>query len=112
MLFRYLTWAFEDRYFDAGIDLINHRLDGATLAHRDLLWNAVGLHGPGKETHGCGFVAPGRQQEVDRLVFFIHSTVKIFPGAFDQDAGLIDAPTAANRALVLAEHFLKGCTPE
>ena len=69
MLFRYLTWAFDDRYFDADIDLINRRLVGATLVHRDLLWNAVGLHGLVKEAHGCCLVAPGRQQEVDRPAF-------------------------------------------
>ena len=107
MLFRYLTWAFDDRYFDADIDLIHRRLAGATLVHRDLLWNAVGLHGLVKEAHGCCLVAPGRQQEVDRPAFLVRSTVEIFPGAFDLDACLIHAPAAANRALVLAKHFLK-----
>ena len=46
-------------------------------------------------------------REVDRPAFLVHRAVEIFPGALDQDAGLVHAPAAAHRALVLAEHFLQ-----
>ena len=87
------------------MDLIPGRLVGAALVHRDLLGNAVGLHGFVKKAQGCGLVTPGRQQKVNRLAFFIHSTVEIFAGAFDFDVTFVHAPVAANRALVLAKHL-------
>ena len=34
MLFRYLTWAFHNRGFPAGIDAVNRRFVGAALVHR------------------------------------------------------------------------------
>ena len=60
-----------------------------------------------KNPQDCSLVALGRQQEVDRPAFLVHSTVEIFPDAFDLDVSFVHAPAAANLALVLAEHFLK-----
>ena len=107
MLLRYFTWAFHDRGFPAGIDAINRRLVGATLVHRDFLRNIVGLHGLVKEAHGCSLVAPGRQQEVDRLAFLVYFAVEIFPDAFDLDIGFVHAPTPAHRAFMFAKDFFK-----
>jgi len=58
-------------------------------------------------TRGCGFpgslehlakealsgtsVAPGGEQEVDRLSIFIHGSVEVFELAFDPDEGFINA---------------------
>ena len=53
-----------DRHFKSHIDLTHGRLVGAALVHRDLLRNAVGLHGFVKEANGCGLVTLGRQQSV------------------------------------------------
>ena len=107
MLFRYLTWAFDDRRFAAAIDLIHSRFVGAALVHRDLFGNTVGLHGFVKEAQGCGLVAFGGQQEVNRFALLVYRAVEILPVAFDFDIGFVHAPAATHRMLVLAEHFFK-----
>src|SRR5450830_442924 len=102
-----LHLADNDRNSAAGIDLINGRLVGAALVHRDLLRNIIGLHGLVKEAHGRCLVALGRQQEVDRFSLFVHGAVEILPDAFDQDAGLIHAPAPSRWALVFAKDLFK-----
>ena len=89
------------------IDPIHGRLVGAALAHRDRLGNTAGLHGFIKKAQGCGFVALGRQQEVERFAFLVYRTVEVSPGTFELDVSLVHAPAAAHRAFVLAEHFSK-----
>ena len=89
------------------IDPLHGRLVGAALVHRDLLGNTAGLHGFIKKAQGCGFVALGRQQEVERFAFLVYRTVEVSPGTLELDVSLVHAPAAAHRALVLAEHLLK-----
>ena len=107
MLFRYLTWAFDDRCFAAAIDLIHGRFVGAALVHRDLFGNTVGLHSFVKEAQGCGLVALGGQQEVNRFALLVYRAVEILPIAFDLDIGLVHAPAAAHRSVVLMKYFFK-----
>ena len=76
-----------NRCFTSGIDLIHNHLVGLALIHRDLLGSTVGLHGFFEEPQGCGLVAPGRQQKINRLAFLLHRPVEVFPGAFDLDIG-------------------------
>lgn len=97
----------DDWSFASGIDLINGRLVGATLVQGDLLRKIVGLHGFVEEAHGCGLVALGRQQEIDRFALFVHDTVEIFSGAFEHDVGLVHSPAAAHWALGFAKDFFK-----
>ena len=98
MLFRYLTWAFDDRYFIPGIDLIHTCLVDAALVHRHLLGNTFSLHGLVKKAQGCIFVALGRQHKVGRLSFLVHRTVQVFTGAFDFDASLVHASTGDHQS--------------
>ena len=79
----------------------------ATLVHRDLVGNAVGLHGFLKEPQGCGLVAPGSQQKVNLFAFLIYGPVEVSLDPFDLDINLVHSPTAANRTLVLMERFFK-----
>ena len=55
--------------------------------------------------HGCGLVALGGQQEVNRFALLVYRAVKILPNAFDQYVGLVHAPTLTHCALVFTEHF-------
>ena len=107
MLFRYLTWAFDDRCFAAAIDLIHGRFVGAALVHRDLFGNTAGLHGFFKEAQGCDLVALGGQQEVNGFALLVYRAVEILPVAFDFDIGFVHAPAAAHRSLVLTKCFFK-----
>ena len=96
-----------DQCCASGIDLIHGRFVGAALVHGDLLGNTVGLHSFVKEPQGCRLVAPGGQQEVNRFSLLVYRAVEILPVAFDLDIGLVHAPAATHRMLVLAEHLLK-----
>lgn len=78
---------YADRRFASGIDLILGRCIGAAVVHRDLLGDTAGLHGFVKKAQGCSLIAPGRQQEVDRLAFLVHGAVERFPGALDLEGG-------------------------
>ena len=89
------------------IDLIHGRLVSAALVHHYLLGNTAGLHGFVKKAQCCGFVALGRQQEVDRFAFLVYRTVEVSLGILDLDVSLVHAPAAAHQAFVLAEHFFK-----
>ena len=89
MLFRYLTWTFDNRYFTLDVDLIHGCLVGAALVHRHLLGNTTGLHGLVKK-------ALDSQQKVDRLSLLVHRAVKVFSGVFDLDVRFIRAPAAYN----------------
>ena len=97
----------DDRCFTSGIDLIHGRFVGAALVHGDLFGNTAGLHGFFKEPQGCCLVALGGQQEVNRFALFVYSAVDISLVASDLDIGLVHAPVATHRMLVLAEHFFK-----
>ena len=71
----------DDWRFASAIDLIHGRLVGAALVHGYVLGNIVGLHGFFKEPQGCGLIALGRQQKVNRLAGLVHDAVgyKYFP---------------------------------
>jgi len=87
--------------------------DNNLLVDADLLRCTVDLHGFAKKAYGCGLVAPGRQQEVDRFALLVYRAVEIFPDAFDLDIGLVHAPAPAHRALVPAKYLLKqGSKPD
>jgi hypothetical protein len=66
--------------FLAGIDGINAALL-CRFVHRDPLRNTAGPHGFVKEAQGCGPVALGSQQEVDRFTLIVYRAVEILPGA-------------------------------
>jgi len=57
--------------------------------------------------HGCGLVALGGQQEVNRFALLVYRAVKILPVAFDLDKRFIQAPADAHRTLMLAKDFLQ-----
>jgi len=102
----------DDRRFTSAIDIIHGSFIGSALVHRDLLGSTASLHGFFKEPQGCGLVAPGRQQEVDRLFLLVHRAAQLFPDTLDLDVSLVHAPAAAHRELVLAEHlsaYLEKC---
>jgi len=84
---------------------IHGHLVGATLVHRDFVGIAVRCHGLVEEALGCG-QALGRHQEVDSLARLVDSAIKVFSDALDLDVRLIYAPTADNRALVVAGDLL------
>ena len=102
-----LDWPDDDRRFASAINIIHGSFIGSALVHRDLLGSTASLHGFLEEPQGCGLVAPGRQQEVDRLSLLVHRAVQVFLDTLDLDVSLVHAPAAAHRELVLAEHLLK-----
>ena len=96
----------KDRHGAVGVDLVRGRLVGATLVHRDFVWIAVRFHGLVEEALRRSHVPLRRQQEVDGLAMLVGGAVEVFPEALDVDIRLVHAPAAADRALVLAGHFL------
>ena len=87
-----LDLANDDAVFQPVIDVIDGRLVGAALVHRDLFRRAVLTHGHVEKAIGGGLVALGGQQEIDRLACLVHRAVQIFfksstlPGYFDSCA--------------------------
>lgn len=83
----------------SGVNRINRCLVGAAFVHRDFVQIAIRSHGLNEE-------ALRRQQEVDGIALLIDSEVEVLLDALDSDVCRIRAPTAADRTLAFAGHFL------